>query len=245
MPGPFKLGKLPPKIDKRTLLLDNFLDVSAVVAPNEQDYLKRGPGYWGMMANDRVGDCTVAALSHQLQQWTANVGSIVTCSDAAVLEGYAAISAYPERDEGAYCIDALNWLRKTGLLGPDGKRHKIMAYAKVNPRHHGMVRAACLVGSGLYIGATLHDSIWDSVVWDAPVPGDTLAGGHAMNIGLVGSQLAVITWARKQPVTWAWWDAEVDECYCLISEDSLDAAGRSVIGLDLNAMLREVEKVTA
>lgn len=42
-----------------------------------------------------------------------------------------------------------------------------------------------------------------------------------MTIGLVGSQLAVITWARKQPVTWA------------------------VIGLDLNAMLREVEKVTA
>jgi len=108
-----------------------------------------------------------------------------------------------------------------------------------------MVRAACLVGSGLYIGATLHDSIWDCVVWDAPVPGDTVAGGHAMNVGFVGGQLAVITWARRQPVTWDWWDHEVDEAYCLISEDSLDASGQSVVGLDLDAMLEEVIKVTA
>jgi len=137
MPGPFKLGKLPPKIDKRTLLLENYLDVSAVVAPNEQDWLKHGPVNWGMLANDRVGDCTVAALGHQLQQWTVNAtGSAVTPSDAAVLEGYAAISAFPERDEGAYCIDALNWMRKTGLLCPDGKRHRLIAYAKINPRHH-------------------------------------------------------------------------------------------------------------
>jgi len=238
-------GKLPAKHDLRTIQARSVISVQDVMVPNRQDWHLHGPEHWGMMANDRVGCCTVAGMGHLLQQWTVNAsGMILTPSDEAILEGYAAISDYPDRDVGAYCLDALNWARRVGLLCPDGRRHPILAYAKIDPHDHAMVRAAAVVCGGLYIGATLHSGIWGSEVWDAPKPSERVEGGHAMAIGYVdGNILRPIGWDVPQAVTWAWWDAEVDECYCLISDDAF-AEGRSVIGLDLDATLQQVQRIT-
>lgn len=243
-----KLGKLPKKHDPRTLQLAKYLDAATLpVVPNEQNWLLWGPKKWGMMGNDQLGDCTCAALGHLVQQWTANSrgkGHEITVPDAAVVEMYSRVGGYvpgkPETDRGAYCLDALKDMRKTGLSG-----HKILAFAEVNPRHHAMVRAACLIGTGLYLGATLHESIWSQDVWDVPPAGDQVAGGHAISVGIVGGRLEFVTWGARQPATWGWWDHEVDECYCVISEDSLTAARKSAIGLDLDALLADLKLVTA
>lgn len=242
------LGKLPKKFDiqNRTLQLAKYLPPALPVIPSSQDWLTRGASNWGMAANDRIGDCTCAALSHMIQVWTSSVGDEVTIPDEEVVRMYSAISGYvpgdPSTDRGAYCLDALKYLRSTGLAG-----HKIRAFAEVNPKHHAMVRAALWLGGGLYVGATIYDNIWDQEVWDAPPPSARVEGGHALNVGALAAgdaDLAFITWAFRQGATRRWWDECVDECYILLSDDALDNAGRTMAGFDTAQLLEDLSLVT-
>ncbi len=245
-PG-FALGKLPKREDPRTLQLARYLDVNAMpIIPGATDWTKWVTRF-GMFANNRLGDCTCAAHAHGIQARTANAlgqTAMVTVADDSVVAMYSAISGYdprnPATDRGAYCLDALKHMRSTGLDG-----HKIEAFAEVNPRHHGMVRAALWLFGGCYIGATLHESIWDSPIWDAPKPGEEVAGGHAMWLAADDSGgLTVATWGGKQPVTWDWLDAECDESYACLARDWLDVEGRCPSGFDLAALRADLSLVT-
>lgn len=237
------LGKLPPKHDTRTLRLQDYVDPDSLpLVPNTQDWLLDGPEDWGMFRNDTEPVCVAASAAHLLQQWTLNAtGKILTVPDSSVTEMFTRIGGTAN---GAYMLDGLRFLQQVGLLDAEGKRHKILAYFKVNPRDHAMVRAACLFCTGLYFGATLHSGIWGAEVWDAPGPSERVEGGHAMSLGR-WTPPGFVTWSRDQEATAAWWDHEVDELYGGISEDSLDGAGKSVIGLDVDRMLDDVRRVTS
>jgi len=246
MNTPMKLGKLPPKKDPRTLMLARYLpDTALPIVPGEVDWAQSNwvPKF-GMFANDVYGDCTCASLAHAIQSWNGNVNKSVTLKDADVLKAYSAISGFnpsdPSTDRGAYCIDALNYLRKTGIGG-----HKCAAYAKIVTTHHAMLRATMWLFGGAYIGAVLYDDIWGAPVWDAPKPSAVIAGGHAMFVVRYSkNQLAVVTWGGLQPVTWRWLDRCCDEAYAVLSEDALDAAGRSVAGFDVAALRNDLGLVT-
>jgi len=248
-PG-FALGKLPKREDPRTLQLERYLNLDAMpIIPGGTDWTK-WVARFGTFRNsgpDPLGDCTCAAHAHGIQARTANVlgkAAMVTVADQSVVDMYSAISGYdprePNTDRGAYCLDALKRMRSVGLEG-----HKIEAFAEVDPRHHAMVRAALWLHGGLYIGATLHESIWDSPIWDAPEPGEEVAGGHAMWLCAddVGG-LTVATWGGKQPVTWDWLDVECDEAYACLAPDWLDGSGKSPSGLDLAALRADLQLVT-
>jgi len=240
-----KLGKLPKKHDARNLKLATYLPQLPIV-PGAVDWAAWVHA-WGLFRNGDLGDCTCASLAHAIQSWTANAlgeDSMVTVPDQAVVDMYSAISGYdpryPSTDQGAYCLDALRHIRKTGLGG-----HKIEAFAEIDYHKHGLLRAAVWLFGAVYIGATLYDDIWDSEVWDAPKPGTRIAGGHAMVLVRFGKNgLAVPTWGALQPVTWAWVDSCVDESYALLSTDSLDKAGQSVAGFKLDALREDLGMVT-
>jgi hypothetical protein len=251
IPLGFKLGKHPPKFSPKMLELRNYVDLAQLpVLPNSQDYFKRGPKHWGMLGNDSVGCCTEAGLAHLSQIQTVNAsGVLAPMTEKGVLDAYSRVTGYdpsdPTTDRGGYCLDALNDMRKNGIVDANGKVHKIAAYAKVSARHHAMVRAAVLLGTGLYIGANLHSGIWGADIWNAPEPGETLDGGHAMAVGMIGEYFVPIGWDVKQLATWDWSDAEVDEMYCVISEDQLDGDGLSVPGFNLERLLEDVTHVTS
>jgi hypothetical protein len=245
-PG-FALGKLPKREDPRTLQLARYLNLDAIpLIPSGADWAKWVTRF-GMFENNRIGDCTCASHAHGIQSRTANAlgqTAVVTVADASVVAMYSAISGYdpshPSTDRGAYCLDALKYMRSTGLEG-----HKIDAFAEVNPRHHAMVRAALWLFGGLYIGAILHESVWDSPIWDAPKPGEDVVGGHAMWLCADDAdRLTVATWGGKQPVTWDWLDEECDEAYACLARDWLDVGGRCPSGFDLAALQSDLQTVT-
>lgn len=243
-----KLGKLPPKLDPRTLRLEQYLVPERLpVIPGGFRWSSWCPPQLGMMRNDSVGCCVAAAAGHAIQSWTGNARgaeNAVTVSDADVVGMYSAISGYdpsdPSTDRGAHMLDGCKYLRNTGLAG-----HKVRAYVAVKPTHVGMVRAACWLFGGLYFGATLYEDIWESPVWDAPPLGEKEAGGHAMFVTDVDKNgLSVITWGRHQRVTWDWWRTCVDEGFALLSDDML-ADGKSPPGFDTNRLIEDLVKVTA
>lgn len=247
-----KLGKLPPKHDPRTLRLADYLTGSLPPAPASVDWgvlVKR----WPMDLNDVLGDCTIAAAAHQIQAWNKSArGTNAVVTDPTVLKAYRAVSGYdpadPNTDQGAYELDVLNYWRKHGVGS-----HKIKAFAALEPGNAGHVRDSVNLFGGAYIGIALPltaesqvGKVW-SVVANAP-PDERAAGswgGHAVNVTAYDGQgLTVVTWGALQRMTWGFWAAYVDEAYALLAVDWFSRANLSPGGLDLTALLADLQLVT-
>src|SRR5271170_7246647 len=107
MPELYKLGKRPAHIDSRTLKLSNYLQTLAPPPPS-QDWtaaVKKDYFEWGMMLNDSLGCCTMAAAGHMEMEWSANAGKpIIMPTDAQIETGYSAVGGYvpgdPSTDNG-------------------------------------------------------------------------------------------------------------------------------------------------
>src|ERR1700690_4287507 len=56
------------------------------------EYGVKGP--WGMLGNDRVGDCEIARIAHMLMLFTAHTGSMVIPTLDEVIAVYSAITGY-------------------------------------------------------------------------------------------------------------------------------------------------------
>lgn len=71
---PMRLGKRPRRRDERTLKLARYLTGALPPAPAAVDYTQ-GVTDWGVMLNDRLGCCTIAAVGHAVQTWKLNAGA--------------------------------------------------------------------------------------------------------------------------------------------------------------------------
>ena len=75
-----------------------YLTGALPAAPARVDYT-HGITDWGMMLNDQLGCCTIAAVGHAVQTWTANaMGRELTVPDSAILEHYEKWDGYNPAD---------------------------------------------------------------------------------------------------------------------------------------------------
>ena len=72
-----KLGRLPVVEDVRTFKLGNYLDDSQLPKIPDSYIWNTGIKQWGIMKNDEIGDCTVAAAGHLIMGWSNDVGKSV------------------------------------------------------------------------------------------------------------------------------------------------------------------------
>jgi hypothetical protein len=125
------LGKRPRRHDQRTLMMANYLTTALPPAPASVDYTQ-GVKDWGMMLNDKMGDCIIAdGPGHATQVWTLNAtGAMVTPPDSVILATYEKWCAYnpadPATDQGGVELDVLNDWRQQGFAG-----HALDAYAAI------------------------------------------------------------------------------------------------------------------
>jgi hypothetical protein len=183
------LGKRPRRHDQRTLMMANYLTPALPPAPPAVDYTQ-GVTDWGMMRNDQLGCCTIAAVGHAVQAWTVNAGSRVNFADRTIdlyyekWDGYNPANA--ATDQGGVELDVLNDWRQQGFAG-----HELDAYAAISlsgvrgPKSE--VQTAIWLFGGAYIGVELpltaqNQDVWD--VADGPDAEPGSWGGHA--IYLVG-----------------------------------------------------------
>jgi len=237
-----RLGKKPAKYDKRTLRLATYIEKRKLPrVPLTHTLSRRTLAEFpdlGMMKNDVLGDCTIAALGHAYQTWTVYGKKPWRPSDEAIVEAYNRING--GRDEGAAMIDALNTAREKGI-GPN----KVYAYVAVDPQNHDQVRTAHLLFGGLYFGANLPQAAQSQAIWDVTEgngsePGSW--GGHAMNVIDYGRKhLTYVTWGKLQKATWGWWDRYVDECYAVLEEDYVGDDNRSPQGFSLRRLAMDLK----
>ena len=230
-----RLGKLAVRHDPRTLLMAKYATAQLASPPDAYDWTKKVNTSWGMMGNDKIGDCTCAAAGHLIMEWTANAGKMVTPSLQAIIKAYSAITGYDPKtgnhDNGAAELDVLNYWRNTGIAA-----HKIAAFVSLEPSNHTHIMDGTWIFGGCYIGLALPKSAQaqtsNKQIWSVP-PGGTGGdgapgswGGHAVPVVAYDSRsLTVVTWGALQTMTWGFWAAYCDEAYAILSPDFLKQKG--------------------
>lgn len=224
-------GKLPPRIDPRTLRLARYLPTSIAPAPVATDWSKAASPNWGMMDNDTLGCCTCSACGHARQTWTANNGPEVTPPDADVQAMYEAVGGYnpadPSTDQGAVELVVLNYFRNTGLGGV-----KIRAFVALDPKNREHVRQSVFLFGGCYIGLQLPQFAQNQdVTWTIPAGGDQGSlepgswGGHAVWVfGYDADWVYFVSWGQPGKMSWAFWNEYCDESYALLSDEWCSSA---------------------
>lgn len=245
--GEVKLGKLAPSNDDRNLKLAKYLDPAALPTPP-------GTVQWGvkvqqfpMFANDRLGDCTCAAVGHMAQTWTSWHQYWMPTVDEVTSMYWATGDGSGQDDTGRVETDVLNYWRNTGF---GDRKDKITAYAQVDPSNFTEVKQAVDLFGGLYIGVALPITAQGQTEWKV-VPEDGSGrsqpgswGGHAVNVtAYCKYYLVVVTWGQRLRVHWDFWKKYVDEAYAVLSPDWATGDVKAPNGFDFNALQSDLSQI--
>jgi hypothetical protein len=224
-----KLGRKAIKTDTRTLQFGDYLKPSLPPPPPSADWTK-GITAWGMMLNDKLGDCTIAGVGHAVQVWSANNGPIVTVPDPTILSYYEKWDGYvpsqPNTDQGGVELDVLSDWRQQGFAG-----NALMGFADPKVANLVEVRQSIALFGGVYIGLSLPLTAQTQDVWDVVKGGGANAkkgswGGHCVFVPKYdGKSFTCITWGQLKTMTLAFWKEYCDEAHTLLGQGWINAKG--------------------
>lgn len=193
--------------------------------------------------NDRLGDCTIADVSHAIEVWTTfSSGTETMISDADVQAMYSRVGGYipgnPSTDQGCVIQDVLDDWRKTGIGTPP---HQIVAFLQVNHTNVAELKACTWLFLGVTLGVNLPQSALDQfragTPWTYdPRANNSIVGGH--DVRLLGfdasGMMYVATWGAVQRVSPSWL-VFCEEAWSQLSVDFVKA-NVSPEGLDVTAL---------
>ncbi len=243
----FAYGKLAPHPEDthpRVKLRDHMTPVQP---PAVVDWASR-VNNWPVYLNDRIGDCTCAALGHALEAWSTYAqGTTLAVPDSDVLSLYEAVSGYDPQtganDNGAVEQDVLTYVQKNGIGG-----HKILAFAQVDHRNLSEMKQALEIFGTLYLGFQVPQSAEDQFGQGQPwtvVPGSPVIGGHAINLQKWDTQyMYPVTWGKLQPMDEKFWMTYGDEAWVIVTEDWLSKTGVTPTGLNISTLLADFHSIT-
>lgn len=233
-----KLGKGARRFDARVPALAKYTRSLALPPPPDASDWSSAVETWPMDANDRIGDCTVAAAAHMIQAWTAYAKpEPIVLTEDQVIEAYSTITGYAagdsSTDNGAVEMDVLQHWLNTGIGGD-----KIGAITTLNVAHLDEVKDAIFWFGGIYVGLALpltaqHQDVWELV----SLSGDGTPaswGGHAVPIlGYDRDGLTCVTWGALKRMTWNFFGQYCDEAYALYTADFFTAEHKTPMGFNV------------
>lgn len=254
----FKLGRLQRTYDPRVPHLSALLTGQTPVAPPATvDYTKGMPANLGMMLNDKLGDCTCAAVYHAIQVWTFNATKkMVTWPDGDVQKLYILACGYnprvPGEGPGGNEQHVLTYLLNQGApTGPAGAtRHKITAFVEVDPRNVDDVKRTINECGVAYIGFNVPQSVMPPnapppSVWTYVPTDSNIIGGHAVVLAGYNSQgPRVISWGQYYTMTWEFFAKFVDEVYAIADSEWFESKGTTPGGLTLEELEVQMKALT-
>lgn len=247
-PSP-KLGRLPTRLDNRTLRLCTYTDVALKPPGGYFPVSRPSARDWRVLGNDRWGNCTVAAAAHHTQAWQWATEDRYTPNVDELVRTYLALTG--GADTGLAMLDVLRHWRSVGVDG-----YRVDAYVELETRRlHTETRQATFLFGGAYLGLGLPAAAQDQ--WAARKPWTLRGyqpaqerwrpwswGGHAVSMVGYGTDgyVRLVTWGRVQLTTWAWLKIYCEEAYAMLSGDWLDG-GRSPSGFDRAALERDLARL--
>lgn len=239
-----KLGRIKPTHAK--LKLVKYIGCNLPAAPDAADWTVAMQGQpIGMMGNDTLGDCTVAAMGHAVQIVTSNTTGLITPTDTEIIQMYED-SGYdpndPSTDQGWLEVPCMQDMCTKGLSGV-----KMDAFADVDQANHEAIKQAVYLFGGCYIGITITQADMDDFNAGNPWANtsmDNPLGGHAIFIvGYNAMGVCVATWGQWQTATWSWMATHCDEAHACLFFDWVKAQGTdtSPDGFDLQQLTDDLK----
>ncbi len=231
------LGKLPVKIDRTTPTFRWLMDsTTPLITPNSVNWAEH-IDFWPMLGNDKISDCTVAAILHQVQLWTANAGIQQIPDLSCAIAAYAHATGYDpitgKNDNGAFMLDMLRYWMITGVpVSQAGALDRLDGYAVIDPGDIESISRAIYTFGCVYAGVELPTTADDEFGAGqdfsnlSAAPGS--AGGHCWPlVGVTPQGLLCVTWGKLKMMTWAWWMKYGSECYAVLRREWIGAQGLS------------------
>lgn len=248
-----RLGLLPPRLGLAGPGMARLGVALPQAAPQCHWDRAVAPQAWGMDLNDRLGDCTIAAVEHAQKLWHANSGSgmrVMTVTE--LLAAYGRVSGYdpavPGSDRGAVWSDVLAaWQRDGFAIG--GALDRAAAFVRLAPGDDNELRLAVQWFGCALVGLALPLSAQTQAVWDvAPGPDGEVGswGGHAVPIvGYDPGVLTAVSWGAVKHLTWRFWRRYGSEAWAVLSPDWIERSGASPGGIALGALRADLAEMTA
>lgn len=238
-----KLGKLAPKPVK--LMLKSFINSNKLPKPpkhfGHEDLMNQRD--WGMLGNDKVGDCAIAAKMHIQMLMSATANTNVNFSEDNAIKAYSAITGYnpndPDSDQGANMRDVAGYWRNTGLYDDKLVNHKIKAYVGFDPQNITELYQALYLFTSVDIGIQFPESAMTQFGQGKPwkvVKGAKVVGGHDVCIVAKRTSIECVTWGKIQPITLPFFHKYNDESFAYVSEEAL-VNNKSPEGFDAQGLL--------
>jgi hypothetical protein len=220
---PLMLGKRAPKWHAKTLFFHNYF--VAVPPPPPVCYydLRVRQSDIGMLGNDTIGDCAIAAPIHQHNLSNSYTNASTNLGLADAIRMYGAVSGYDPAqtdasgnnptDVGCALTDVWDYLMKSGI---------ILGWVAIDWTNIPHVRSAINIFGGLQRGVRLPQSAMDQYnsgqIWDVVQNDGGIVGGHAIydNGYRPDPLFPTDTWGRTVMKTPAWDQKYTDELYALI-----------------------------
>lgn len=211
---------------------------------------------WGMLGNDRYGDCYWAGSAHESMMLEAAAGNgiaIFTTSNA--LADYSAATGFSSSDtstdQGTDLLEGAKYRQKTGIVDMNGKRHTIDVYAGLDAGNLNQLALAVdilgIAGVGVALPDNAEDQFDELVPWDVTDrhPPDPNDGHYIPCVGRnsVGNFL-FISWGRLHAATPRWVSACMNQGMAYLSREALSSAGYSPGGLNLAKLNDDFNQLT-
>ena len=248
-----KLGRKRSVHDRRTLMLSRYLTAPLAPPPAASDFTPKVTTQWGMLLNDQIGDCVIAAAGHIEMVHSFNIGQSFVPSDHSIMVDYEQVGGYsplnPATDQGCDPLTALKFWRNTGISG-----HTIDGFAAFNAAYEPRYMQAIFLFESAFLGLSLPlaaQQFQDGKPWDIPAGQDATGdwepyswGGHMVMAPKYDAQYCyVVTWGKLVPVSWRFMLTYCDEAYAVWSKDMLDALGKTPSGLDVATMQADLAEI--
>lgn len=256
----FKLGKNAPKHLLKMAALSDFLPRATAwpsvpaqgwefsVPASSLSILGNGPSPDNPPEiSGGVGNCAEAGALHLIQAQSYNTAKPLIPTTEDALNLYSAITGFnrndPSTDQGTALTDLLTYWQKTGItIG--NTVHKIVGSASLDITSIAQMRYATYLFGGSYLGINCPKKCQqDTTNWNFG-PGLKVDGGHCIiraGEGADGGKTG--SWGMWIPTSNEFYLSYLDEGYIVVTEDWLNAQGKSPSGLDLDGLLNAMKAI--
>lgn len=258
-------GKQPATKDDRDLKFADYLEAEVILPHIPKSFgmdsvIERDD--WGMLGNgpdDSVepgfggaGDCVFAGAAHETMMWVGQHGYPTPLfTGKEVISDYSALTGYvvgdESTDQGTNVREALGYRQKTGIVDLYGRRHKITAYAAIEPGNWEHILAAVYLFGAVGIGVEFPDSAMeqfqDGRSWSV-VKGAKIEGGHYIPLVARRGNTKLVTWGREIGMSKDFFEKYCDEAWAILSPEMFDPlTGRAPNGFNGKQLAADLEAI--
>jgi len=194
---------------------------------------------WGVLANDRLGDCGVAGLQHLMEAAATDVGKRESWP-----AGRQAASYYLQytggQDDGVVLSQFLAYVRRHGYYG-----HSVKAFTPVAVHDVPTLQTAIWLYDAVYTGINVTQAMMDAFgqhePWTLDMAQGEPLGGHCIPlVGYDGQYVHAVTWGAVQKIEYPAWHAMSSEAWAVIVGELAAGDGH---GVDLAALEADLDKL--